>query len=388
MDSKLLGGILLIVGTSIGAGMLALPLTTASLGFFGSVALLLACWAVMTYAAFLVLEVNLWMPQNSNLITMAKTTLGRPGLIVAWISTVALLYSILCAYISGGSDLMHHLIVKQAYDLPVSVSAILFTLIFGGVIYLGMRAVDYVNRFMMFIKLASYILLIVLLTPLISVDYLKATELSHFKWMIAIMVSMTSFGYANIIPSLRIYFQSDVVKLKRAIFIGSLIPLICYVFWDAVIMGVIPIDKPLQSTSDLVSALTNMAASSSVAISVKTFTSICVVTSFLGVGLSLTDFLADGLHLSNEGSAKILITLLAFLPPLIVALFFPNVFVTALHYAGVNCVVLFVGLPALMVWFGRYRVHVHQGFRTIGGKGVLGFIILLSGILVVKGLMS
>ena len=47
MDFKLIGSILLIVGTSIGAGMLALPIATAQLGFGGSLILLFACWIVM-----------------------------------------------------------------------------------------------------------------------------------------------------------------------------------------------------------------------------------------------------------------------------------------------------------------------------------------------------
>jgi len=95
MDFKLLGSILLIVGTSIGAGMLALPIATAQLGFFGSLILLLICWFVMTAGALLLLEVNLWLPQNSNLISMAKATIGPIGQIVAWITYLLLLYYLL-----------------------------------------------------------------------------------------------------------------------------------------------------------------------------------------------------------------------------------------------------------------------------------------------------
>ena len=85
MDSKLIGGILLIVGTSIGGGMLALPIATSYLGFYGSLLLFVGCWLVMTSAALLLLEVNLWLPENSNLISMAKATIGQSGQIVAWL---------------------------------------------------------------------------------------------------------------------------------------------------------------------------------------------------------------------------------------------------------------------------------------------------------------
>lgn len=82
--SKLIGGILLIVGTSIGGGMLALPVAMASAGLGASILFLLLCWLVMTTAALLILEVNLRLPAGSNLVSMAKMTLGVPGQIIAW----------------------------------------------------------------------------------------------------------------------------------------------------------------------------------------------------------------------------------------------------------------------------------------------------------------
>src|SRR5690349_15788542 len=101
MNSKLIGSILLIVGTCIGAGMLALPIATAKLGFIGSIILLVAVWMVMTVGAFYILEVNLWMPQNSNLITMSRATIGPIGQIISWINFLLMLYCLLCAYIAG-----------------------------------------------------------------------------------------------------------------------------------------------------------------------------------------------------------------------------------------------------------------------------------------------
>src|SRR3990167_3617578 len=117
MDFKLIGSILLIVGTSIGAGMLALPIATAQLGFMGSLILLFACWFIMTAGAFTILEVNLWLPQNSNLISMARATIGPWGQIIAWVTYLLLLYSLLCAYIAGGSDLFHDLLLANKINI-------------------------------------------------------------------------------------------------------------------------------------------------------------------------------------------------------------------------------------------------------------------------------
>lgn len=391
MDFKLLGSILLIVGTSIGAGMLALPIATAQLGFLGTLGMLITCWFVMTMGAFLVLEVNLWLGQNSNLISMAKATTGRLGQLMAWAVYILLLYSLLCAYISGGSDLFQHVLLDQGFALPRWLAAIAFTLVFGGVVYLGIRAVDYVNRGLMFIKLFAYVLLIGALFPLVSAAHLEAGHLiegvtSSTAWM----VTMTSFGFATIVPSLRIYYAGDVRKLKQAIVLGSLVPLVCYVAWVFVIMGIIPLsgDHSLtailhssNSTSDLVSILSAGSGSSSVSLLTNIFTSVCVLTSFLGVALCLTDFLADGLHLEKVGGWNMVITLLTFLPPLVIVLFWPHIFIKALAYAGFYCVALLIVLPAWMALAGRGRFAKPESYTVAGGRVLplflLGFSLFL-----------
>ena len=70
------------------------------------------------------------------------------------------------------------------------------------------------------------------------------------------------------------------------------------------------------------------------------FTSICMITAFLGVSLGLFDFLADGLKLKKAGSQGKLTLALTFLPPLVVVLTNPGIYLKALSYAGVCCVIL------------------------------------------------
>lgn len=84
-SSRVFGGILLVSGTTIGAGMLALPVCTGLAGFFPSLVLFILYWIFMTYTAFLFLEVNLWMGRSANIISMAKRTLGRWAQIASWI---------------------------------------------------------------------------------------------------------------------------------------------------------------------------------------------------------------------------------------------------------------------------------------------------------------
>lgn len=395
MDFKLVGSILLIVGTSVGAGMLALPIATAQIGFLWSIVLLVTCWFVMTTGALLLLEANLWLPQNNNLVTMAKATIGPFGQLIAWVMYLLLLYSLICAYIAGGSDLFHDFLLKSGIEMPRWLSAFLFTIVFGSVVYLGIRSVDYANRGLMVVKFTSYFLLIFLLMPFISFDKLAEGNVYQITSMVAITVTITSFGFGAIVPSLRVYFEGNVKKLRKAIIIGSLIPLVCYIAWDAAIMGVIPlysehglaaILKSQSSTSDLVNTLTATAANSSVSFFAKLFTSICVLTSFLGVSLAMTDFLADGFQMEKKGGAGFFIHLATFTPPFLIVLFFPNAFIKALEYAGIYCIVLQILLPAWMVWCGRYRRHLSHTFRVPGGKVLLGVMLMIATILIIRSM--
>ena len=359
-NSKLIGGILLIVGTSIGGGMLALPVSTAAVGMTNSIFFLVACWLVMTVGALLILEVNLRLPAGSNMVSMAKSTMGLPGQIMAWVTYLFLLYTLLAAYISGGTDVFNSLLHTIHIDLPGWLTSMLFTIIFSFIIYGGIRAVDYVNRGLMFGKLGIYLLLVAIIAPYIDVPKLNGGSMKAITG--SFMILITSFGFATIVPSLREYFKDDIKTLRRVIVIGSFIPLICYIVWNAVIMGVVERDgaNGLLALMDSDHATSGLTEAISLAVHndwitgfFGFFTSICMLTAFLGVSLGLFDFLADGLNLNKHGTQGKCTLALTFLPPLAVVLISPGIYLKALSFAGISCVVLLLLLPAIMAWRGR-----------------------------------
>ncbi|MDF2868136.1 MAG: tyrP 1 [Gammaproteobacteria bacterium] len=383
--NKMIGAILLIVGTSIGGGMLALPVATAAGGFLNACILMFACWLAMTFCAFLILEVNLWLPINSNMISMAKITLGQIGQLIAWFTYLLLLYSLLAAYISSGSDVLHSLLTKLNLDLPMWITSVAVVVLLGAVVYQGISAIDYVNRGFMFIKLGAYSLLVVLAIPHVNLNLLPLGELHHMLG--AVTVVITSFGYATVIPSLRAYFKGDVKKLRLVILIGSLIPLFCYILWVFVIQanipskgttGLISIAASGREVSMLTHALTTAIHTQWVITCANIFTSICVATAFLGVALCLADFLSDGLQIEKKAWGNVKIHALTFLPPLAIILFYPGAFLIGLSYAGIFCIILLMLLPPLMVWSGRYYKKIARGYRVAGGKPALVITILLA----------
>ncbi|STX29900.1 tyrosine-specific transport protein [Legionella beliardensis] len=375
-SSKLIGGILLIVGTSIGGGMLALPVSIAAVGFANSIFFLIVCWLIMTIGALLILEVNLRLPAGSNMVSMAKSTLGLPGQIIAWITYLFLLYTLLSAYISGGSDVFTGLLNRMNVDLPNWATALSFTLLFSLVVYAGISAVDYVNRGLMFGKLGIYLLLVIIISPHININSLKGGSAQAITG--SLMILITSFGFASIVPSLRDYFKDDIKTLRKIIILGSLIPLVCYIVWDAVIMGVVERDgdngllalmTSEHATSGLTDALSSVVHSAWITGFFGFFTSICMITAFLGVSIGLFDFLADGLTLKKTGLQGKWVLALTFIPPLAIVLIDPGIYLHALSYAGVCCVILLLLLPSLMTWQAR-KLDGENALQIVPGGNV------------------
>lgn len=360
--SKFIGGILLIVGTSIGGGMLALPMANAAAGLVPSSIALIFCWLLMTCGAFLILEVNLYIPPDRHMVSMAHATLGVPGLIVTWVSYLLLLYTLLAAYISGGSDVLQGVLDRAHIHLHDWQSTSLFTLAFGLIVYGGIQKVDWANRVLMFGKLGIYLVLVVLIAPYVQLDYWAHSDAPAVPN--TLMILITSFGFAIIVPNLRAYFNNDLKQLKYVLLIGSLIPLVCYFAWDAVIMGSVPLEGPdgLMSlttnphpTTSLANRLSDVVHQPTIDRLFRTFTSICMLTAFLGVALCLISFLSDGLKIEQRGIKGLFLALITFLPPLFLVLYLPGAYLGALRYAGMLCVILLVMLPALMALFGRKK---------------------------------
>ena len=106
------GAIALVAGTTVGAGMLALPAVCQDSGFVPSTAALTGCWFYMISTGLLVLEVNLATmcelgSGGVSIVSMAERTLGKPGTRFAWGAYVFIHYALMVAYISRSGEIVH-----------------------------------------------------------------------------------------------------------------------------------------------------------------------------------------------------------------------------------------------------------------------------------------
>jgi len=371
-----LGGIFLIAGTTIGVGMLGTPVVTGFSGFIPSLSLFAFCWLIMLCSAFFFLDVNLSLRGEPNMISMAGKTLGTIGKAVSWVVYLLLFYSLLAAYISASAPLFSNgFTALTGWEVPPLLAPFFLPLLFGGFIYLGTLGVDMVNRFLMVGLLVSYFLLIGSTQSSLSMDLLEHADFKALP--VAVTVILTSFGYHIIIPSLTTYMNHDRKHLILTIVFGSLLSLLAYSVFQLIALGTVPIPAltaAFENSEPVTAALAKVVQNKTVATLAHFFSFFAIITSFLGVSLSLSDFLTDGFKIKKTWEGRLIAISLTFVPPIVFVMSYPKGFYKALEYSGALVAILLILLPALMA----FKLKKPTFYRSAIGRLVLCLVALFA----------
>ena len=364
--------------------MLAMPLTSAGIGFGFTLVLLLGLWALLTFSALLFVELYQTAESDAGIGTLAEQYFGKAGRIIATAVLIIFLYALIAAYVSGGGSLLKDLLPESFGD---KVSILLFTVIFGSFIVIGTHSVDKINRVLFFVMLAAFAVVLSLMLPEIKFDNLMATPIDNALIISASPVFFTAFGFHGSIPSLNKYLGGNVKALRISILVGSAITLCAYILWQMSTHGLLTQNEFLQILKDdatlngLVKATLAITGSNMIAGAVKLFSTLALVTSFLGVGLGLLECIEDLLKRTfNISAGRITLGLMTFIPPLVFALFYPEGFILALGYAGQMFAFYAVVLPVSLVWKAR-RAHTNLPYKVWGGNLTL-IIVLVLGVII------
>ncbi|MEK9498604.1 tyrosine transporter TyrP [Photorhabdus sp. P32] len=376
MKNRTFGSTFIIAGTTIGAGMLAMPLATAGVGFGVSLIMLVGLWVLMSYTALLLVEAYQYESPDTGLGTLAQRYLGSGGKMLAGFSMMFLMYALTSAYISGAGELLTVSLNKWlSLSLPASVGVIVFTVIGGGIVCIGTSSVDMVNRVIFSAKIIFLVLMLGLMMPHVQHINLLTLPLEQGLILSSIPVIFTSFGFHGSVPSIVKYMDGDIRRLRWVFIIGSAIPLIAYIFWQLATLGSIHSNTFVDILAEnaglngLLHSIREVVASPKTELSVQMFANLALATSFLGVTLGLFDFLGDLFKRKDNLAGRMQTGLLTFVPPLIFALFYPKGFVMALGYAAVALSILALVLPSLLAY--KSRQQNERRYRVPGGKPVL-----------------
>ncbi len=382
MKTKVLGSSLIIAGTTIGAGMLALPLVSASLGFFTASLLMIGIWAIMSYTSLLMLEVHQYGQRSATLHSLALQFLGKNGQRIATFSMLFLFYALCAAYIAGGSEQFHSKInIISPFELSKTGSTILFTVIVAIVIALGTKTVDVINRGLFTLKLIMLVSILFFLTPNITGEYLMSLPVHQGVFITALPVIFTSFGFHGSIPAIVNYLDLDIKKIKTSLLIGSSLPLVIYLFWQGITLGQLSQSEfeQINGLNQFITTIQQSIDHQFIQLALSLFADLALLTSFIGVSLGLFEFLRDSSKQWQKSS--VITALLTYTPPLMFALFYPQGFITALGYAAIALVILALFLPVALVISAR-KTHKESEYTVIGGTPAL-VIVLFFGLVII-----
>ena len=380
--TKFFGGIFLIAGTAIGAGMLGIPYSLATVGFKWALLLIVLNWLFMLITAILIIEINITQPLHTDFNSIALSTLGRKGQIVHLFIYLFLLYALTTAYIAIGTTLLNDYISMNTSLLSNLLCAFLFCIIFGIFLFFGTSAVEKLNKFFFILKIFIFLGLVYFVLPNLNVTLLDSSLLGYNHIWCSFPVLITAFGFHIIIPSLRNYFCNDMV-LKKIVITGSLVPLSFYLIWITITLGVIPIygensfSYLINNNKSIAIAYSNL-LNSRVSFLLYSFSNLAVVTSFLGVTLALFNFNKDLYKLNSKFSNIILNFVITYIPPLVFSVFFIKNFLIALGYASIFVCILLLIFPSIMVWVLRSKENKNNFFSKL-----LLIVIILFGIFVI-----
>lgn len=199
---SVLGAVSLVAGTTVGAGILALPSVTRSAGFVPSAAAIGGGWVFMAATGLLLAEVHLQTAcelgsGGVSIFSIAERTLGRTGSRVASAAYLLIHYALLSAYISKSGTILSS---ATSGALGHGVASVGFVLFFGGICYFsGTKQLDAVNTSLLVAVLVSFALLIFAALPSVEVhnltDAAQWAELPQSLPIIAL-----SFVYHNVVP--------------------------------------------------------------------------------------------------------------------------------------------------------------------------------------------
>ncbi len=400
---SILGSTALIAGTTVGAGILALPAVTLPSGVVPSTVLLIAVWLYALVSGLLIAEVTLNTMRlvgrpSLGLLTMIERTLGTLGARVAGGAYLFLHYALLVAYVAQGGEILVSAVEKvlgMQNILPAWVGTTAFTLLFGGIMYLGReRFVEKLNSAFVAIVLASFLGLL-----LLGTTHLNTSSFSFQDWSAlppAVSVMFVALFYHNVVPTVVAQLEGDARKIRQSIFIGSAIPLVMFLAWNAVILGSVSPDM-VHGTSggttvfDPLQMLRSGGAGEWLGVLVSIFSEFAIVTSFIGFVYGLLDFFKD-ISASNEPFKRLPLYSLILFPPMSLGVLNPRVFLTALDYAGTFSVSVLGGIiPALMIWKQRREQEQSNSIsqRLVpGGQVTLIVIIGVALVLIGKQVVS
>jgi tyrosine-specific transport protein len=230
-SGSVLGNAALIAGTTVGAGVLALPEITGPTGFVASSEMLVAMWAYFVATGYCLAEVNLatlcalggsGSKNGVSLFSVTRSTLGKGGAAIFSLAYVFMHECLTVACCLKGAEILSS--GKYIADVGFNEAIVLFGGFIGLFVALSSEKVlDFTNRLLVLFIVSALIGLVSLCCGDVDVANLQRSDFSVVGNTIPGIA--VAFVYQSVLPSVVSSLEGDVPKIKKATVLGTAVPL-------------------------------------------------------------------------------------------------------------------------------------------------------------------
>ncbi len=221
-----------LVGTVIGAGVLGIPYAVAKVGWLVGV-VYLVCLGILVMGLHLLLgEIVVRTKQPLQIPGLAAKYLGKSG--KSWVTFATLFgsYGALLAYLIGEGKVLQALFGGDAFWWTL-----LFWLVGSWLVFFGLRVI---RKMDLILTLAIFVLVFIITfwsAPVVHWPNLFG-EVNWANLFLPYGVILFALQGASAIPQVEDILPGDQKRLRQAILVGGLIPIVVYFLFMTAIVGV------------------------------------------------------------------------------------------------------------------------------------------------------
>ena len=341
-------GIATLTGCVIGAGILGIPYVVQKAGFWTGMLALLIVGVAMLIVHVMVGDIAMASRKCSQLVGYAQEYLGKKGKFLMLASMVVGIYGAMAAYTLGVSASLAAVFGGSQLAWGILYYVIVSAVLLGGVSVLGKS-----ELWMEAVKMVAFITIIVIL---FSSTHFSTANLQGFEYQkLFVPYGILVFAYLGTaaVPELCEEMRSCRRLARRAIVIGSLIPIIAYSLFTIGVIGVTG-----RSTTEIATLGIAGLAGTNGAIVFHLFAILAMATSFIALAFALKEAYWKDVGMSHLNAWGLALTVPALLLSLGVHSFVRTLEITG-SFAG--------GLAGVLI------VIMHA--KSIGKRKILHFVL-------------
>lgn len=356
-----INGILIIIGSSIGAGALGMPITCSLAGLIPSLIIMLLVALYMSETAKLI--INLLIKTNSDDLSIAfKKNLSSRNYKISLITYIFLFTTIIAAYIAKSSTLLKTMIDTTMYT-NININTCYLIIISSIILILNFKneQFNYANNILTIVLISIFLLIIIQNSKSdINIKNIENINIQNTKYVYPILI--TSFGFHNILSYLKSNFKNNEKFLNKSINIGIILTLMIYIIWISFIIlfknNYYKLDDIENYNSDkIITELLIIKKENKLAITIiNIFSFLAIITTIFSIAISMKIFFKKIFIRISEKIIKIIIII----PPLIIIKLNANIFFTALEISGSILTLIIFGIMPIIAIKKQYSENLFK----------------------------